>query len=307
MEAACTEPPKDRRLREIRRVLAGVLALNLAVAAAKLGYGSLTSSLAMVADGFHSLFDGTSNVIGLLGLTLAARPPDRDHPYGHGKYQTYAAGAIGLLLLATAWKVGSGAWSRLINGSEAPQVTAASFLVMGGTVVVNAVVTLWERRAGRRLRSDILLADAGHTASDLWVSLGVIASLAAVRAGHPAADPLVGLGVAGVIFWTAFGILRECGTTLSDKARIDPDRLCDVARSVPGVLDCHSIRTRGSAAEVYVDLHVQVAPEITVADGHAVADGVERAIRTALDQVVDVVVHVEPHTPGVENRSKSRS
>ena len=118
-------PEDAARTRSIRIVLWVILGLNLAVAAAKYLYGVATASIAMQADGFHSLFDGTSNVVGLIGLAVAVRPPDRDHPYGHAKYETYAAAIIGAMLLLASWKVGSAAWLRLSNGGEPPGSTPA--------------------------------------------------------------------------------------------------------------------------------------------------------------------------------------
>ncbi|HWR98882.1 MAG TPA: cation diffusion facilitator family transporter, partial [Candidatus Methanoperedens sp.] len=168
------------RTRRVRFVLWAILGLNLAVAAAKYFYGLATASIAMQADGFHSLFDGTSNVVGLIGLAVAVRPPDRDHPYGHAKYETYAAAIIGAMLLLASWKVGAAAWTRLANGGEPPRVDAGSFVVMLVTLGVNIGVAAWERRVGKDLRSELLIADASHTGSDILVSVGVLAGLVAV-------------------------------------------------------------------------------------------------------------------------------
>lgn len=284
----------DRRTR-VRRVLVTVLVLNVAVALAKLGWGYFIGSVSMVADGFHSLFDGASNVIGLVGLGLAARPADRDHPYGHGKYETYASAAIGAMLAVAAYSVGSAAIGRLFEGGPPPRIDSMAFIVMIGTLAVNLMVTFYERSAGRRLGSDILIADASHTASDAFVSIGVIAGLVAVRAGYPSADPLIALGVAGVIAYTALNVFRQATVTLSDTARIEPKLISGVCLAVPGVLGCHHIRTRGSTAEVYVDLHIQVDPSATVTQGHEIADAVERQVCGAFDSVVDVVAHLEPY------------
>src|SRR5512139_3579352 len=266
------------RIRGVRLVLLVILGLNLAVAAAKYLYGVATGSIAMQADGFHSLFDGTSNVVGLIGLAVATRPPDRDHPYGHAKYETYAAAAIGAMLLLAAWRVGAGAWQRLVDGGAPPRVDAGSFAVMAGTLAVNVGVAAWERRMGRKLRSELLIADASHTRSDILVSLGVIAGLVLVRLGWPLADPLLALFVAGAILWTAGQVLRQADRSLSDTARLPIPDVCAVALAVPGVLGCHSIRTRGAEAAVYVDLHVQVDPASTVAEGHRLAEAVERTV-----------------------------
>jgi len=283
------------RIRRIRRVLVTILALNVAVALAKIGWGHLIGSVAMVADGFHSLFDGASNVVGLVGLGLAARPADREHPYGHAKYETYASAAIGAMLALAAYNVGGTALRRLLEGSPPPQVDATAFAVMLGTLAVNIGVTLYERSVGRRLGSEILVADASHTASDAFVSIGVILGLVAVRAGYPAVDPIIAFAVAAVIAYTAFNVFRQATVTLSDAARIDPARIAEVCKAVPGVLGCHHIRTRGTTAEVYVDLHIQVDPEVSVTSGHAIAEVVERTIADSFDEVVDVVAHLEPY------------
>lgn len=282
------------RMREIRRALWAILLLNVAVAAAKLTYGWATGSAAMQADGFHSFFDGASNVVGLVGMGIAARPADRDHPYGHGKYETYASAAIGAMLLFAAYRVGSSAVSQFAGSAEPTRVTFLSFAIMVITLLVNIFITMWERRVGKRLGSEILVADASHTGSDIFVSLGVIVSLVLVRLGFPKADPIVALLVAFAILYTAWGVFKQSGATLSDSARIPAEEICDVALSRAGVLGCHHIRTRGSEGEVYVDLHVQVDATRSVADGHRIAEDVERALCDAFSTVVDVIVHLEP-------------
>ncbi len=282
------------RTRSVRTVLWVILGLNLGVAAAKYFYGIASGSIAMQADGFHSLFDGTSNVIGLIGLAVAIRPPDRDHPYGHAKYETYAAAVIGAMLLLAAWKVGSGAWARLAGGGDPPRVDTGSFAVMLATLGVNIGVAAWERRMGQKLRSELLTADASHTGSDIFVSIGVLAGLVAVRLGWAIADPLLALLVAGAIVWTAGQVLRQADLSLSDTARLAIPDVCAAALAVPGVLGCHSIRTRGAAADVLVDLHIQVDPSSSVAEGHRIAEDVERAVCARFPEVADVLAHLEP-------------
>lgn len=285
----------SERLGTIRKLLWVILFLNLGVAAAKLVWGLISGSSAMQADGFHSMFDGTSNVVGLVGLGLAARPADRDHPYGHRKYETYASAAIGGMLVLAAYRIGSGAIEQLTGQVAPPRVDAISFAVMLVTLGVNIGITLWERSVGKRVGSEILVADASHTASDAVVSIGVIISLIVVRLGYPKADPFVALLVAGAIIMTAWQVFKAAGATLSDTARIPADEICAAATSFPGVLGCHGVRTRGSSGEVYVDLHIQVDESRTVADGHRIAESVERGLCDRFPQVVDVLVHLEPY------------
>jgi cation diffusion facilitator family transporter len=282
------------RYRSVRNVLWAVLALNLTVALAKLVYGIISHSAAMEADGFHSLFDGASNVIGLVGMWFAARPADEDHPYGHGKYETFAAALIGILLIFAGYTVGRGALDSLFGRGVPTEVTTISFTIMLGTLAINILVTAWERRAGKRLGSEVLVADASHTLSDVLVSIGVNVSLIVVRLGWEQADGIVALIVAAVILRTAWAILRGVVHTLGDAARLPADEVAAAAGGVGGVVGCHAVRTRGPESHVYVDLHVQVAPGTTVERGHAITHEVEASLRRAYGQITDVVVHLEP-------------
>lgn len=284
------------RYRQIRRVLWIVLVLNLAVAFAKLGYGLFTHSAAMEADGWHSLFDGTSNVLGLIGLWFAGRPADESHPYGHGKFESFAAALIGVMLAFAGYTVGRGAIDSLFGRGVPTEVTTWSFVIMIGTLGVNSLVTVYERRAGRRLGSEVLIADASHTMSDVLVSIGVIASLVLVRFGITQADGVVALIVAVAIFRTAWSVIRGVLITLGDAARLPADELSAEACRVPGVLECHKVRTRGPEQQVYLDLHLLVDPQTTVAKAHAISHDVEQRLRDKYRQIADVVIHIEPKT-----------
>lgn len=283
------------RVRDIKRVLWIILFLNIGVAVAKLVWGLITRSSAMQADGFHSMFDGTSNVVGLVGMWLASRPADKDHPYGHSKYETYASAAIAVMLGLAAYRIGSNAISGLMGGDSHTVVDLGSFVVMISTLCVNIIITTWERRVGKKLGSDILVADASHTGSDILVSLGVIVSLVLVKMGFRQADGIVALLVAAAIVHTAWGVMKTASATLSDSWRIPPDDISDFVLTLPGVLGVHHVRTRGSEAFVYVDLHVQVDESRTVADGHRIAEEVERKIAEKFTEVADVIVHLEPY------------
>ena len=186
-KAFASKNPVSQRMRSIRRVLWIVLMLNLAVAAAKYVYGVISGSASMQADGIHSVFDSAGNVVGLVGIALAVRPADEGHPYGHAKFETYASLAIGALLLLAAFEVGSSAIAKLVSGVFTVEVTPISFAVMIGTLAVNLGVTTYERRCAKRLKSEVLAADANHTLSDALVSVGVIVGLVAVSLGFPIA------------------------------------------------------------------------------------------------------------------------
>jgi len=281
------------RTKDVRFILWAVLVLNLLVAGAKLLYGVMTGSLSMQADGFHSLFDGVSNIVGLVGLWVASFPPDADHPYGHKKYETLAAAGIGAMLMGTCLYL---LWNSYEHWLEAvhPSVTATSFAVMVGTMVVNYGVMRWERCKGDQLRSEILVADSRHTGSDILTSSSVLAGLVAVQMGYPLMDPIIAVAIAGVIAYTGVQVLWETSRSLTDMARLDPEAVRRAVLANKDVLDCHEIRTRGLPDHIFVDLSVHVRATMSLTDAHAVAHQVEDALKQQFEGVAEVIVHVEP-------------
>ena len=277
----------------VRRVLWITLALNLAVSAGKVLVGLLSGSLAMVADGYHSLVDGSNNVIGLIVAAFAFAPPDRAHPYGHRKFETAATLVIGLALLALAWQVFSGALGRTTEPAL-PEIGPLNWAVMAVTIGVNVFVSWYEAREGRRLGSAFLVADATHTRADLYVSLGVVASFVAALLGLGWADPLVAVAIGAIIAWQAVRILLAAFNVLTDRAVIAADQLEPLAATVPGVLRVHDVRTRGRGDAVYVDLTVHLDPALSLREAHGVADRIEASLQQARPEIVDVVVHLEP-------------
>ncbi|MDQ3411293.1 MAG: cation diffusion facilitator family transporter [Chloroflexota bacterium] len=287
---------RSRRADAIRRTLLVVLGLNLLVAAAKLGYGVSSGSVAMTADGVQSLLDGLANVIGLAGIAIAAKPPDREHHYGHERYETLAAVAIAGLMAISVVEIAQSAIARWQSGDR-PEVTAFSFVILLGTMAVNAGVSVWERRAARRWQSDLLVADARHTASDVVVSATVIVGLLGERFGLAGADAAVSLVVAGVIAWTAWGILREASLVLTDASFVEPGQLLAAIVAVPGVVTAHNLRARSSGGRFWVEVHITVHPNLRVTEAHELATAVEARIRRQVGPATQALVHVEPAEP----------
>lgn len=288
------------RHQETSRVLLQVLFLNLAVAAAKLIFGYATGAISILSDGFHSLTDSASNVMGLVGLRAARKPPDQDHPYGHRKYETLAAAGIFVFLLFVVLEVVRAALERLAQGGS-PRVTAASFTVMAVTLGINLLVVRYESTRGRALNSELLLADAAHTRSDVLTSCGVLVSLAGTRAGYPILDPLGGLVVAVFIARTGIEIARDTARILSDRVVMDEEDIRQVVMSVPEVLGCHHIRTRGTADHTFLDLHVWFPGATPLFEAHRVCHIVKDRLMRKYPQIADAVIHIEP-PPGSSDR-----
>ena len=277
----------------VRRVLWYTLGLNLLVSFSKIAVGKLSHSTSMQADGYHSLIDGSNNVVGLVVTALAYAPPDEGHPYGHRKFETAATLVIGLALLGVAFTVVEQAL-RQVSRSSVPEIGALNWVVMAVTLGINLFVAWYEDREGRRLGSVYLQADAAHTRSDIYVTLGVVASFAGARAGVPWVDGVVAMAIAAFIAVLGVRILIGSFHTLTDRAVIAPDKLSTVVLGVPGVRNCRDVRTRGGADAVYVDLIVHVDSTLTLREAHDVADWIEEALQRAYPEIVDVVVHLEP-------------
>jgi cation diffusion facilitator family transporter len=283
----------QQRAREVNRVLWIVLGLNLGVAALKLVFGFLTGALSMIADGFHSSLDATSNVVGLAGLRLARRAPDSSHPYGHRKFEALAALGISLFLFIACYEILTSLLGRL-HGTHEIDATPHAFAAMFVTIGVNLLVTRYEARAATRLHSMILAADAKHTRSDVFVSFGVLASLLAARLGFPALDLVVAVAIAGFIAYSGYQIVHDSFAVLADARAVDPEHVTRIATGVDGVSAAHRVRSRGLPDDIHIDLHVHVSAQMSVAQAHELAHEASKRIRAEIEGVTDVVIHVEP-------------
>jgi cation diffusion facilitator family transporter len=263
------------------------------VAGAKLVFGYATGAVSMISDGFHSVTDSASNVMGLVAARAARKPPDADHPYGHRKYETLAAAGIFVMLLLVVVEVLRAAGTRLLEGG-APRVTVWSFAVMLLTLAINLFVVRYERAQGRSLKSELLLADAMHTQSDVMTSCAVIASLAAVSLGFPILDPIAALVIAAFIARSGWYIARESGGILSDKVVLEEDDIHRVVMSVPEVVGCHHIRSRGSADHIFLDLHVWFHADTTLFEAHRLSHVVKDVLMEKFPQIADAIIHIEP-------------
>lgn len=291
--ASGQEVAAGRRLDRIAAILWWILWLNLAVAVAKLLYGWRSGAIAMTADGVHSLLDASSNVIGLVGVAVARRPPDANHPYGHRKYETFAALGIAAMLFFGCHEIVGAAIERLRN-PRLPDITPLGFGIIGLTMAINLFVVWVERREGRRLQSELLTADAAHTGSDVLASLLVLVSFVAVRAGIGWADVAVAAVIVVLIAVAGVRILLGTLSTLSDERRIAPQLVEAAALEEPGVLEAHNVRSRGPRDDIHLDLHILVDPRMAIAAAHEVGHRVEHRLRARWPGLTDVVVHVEP-------------
>jgi cation diffusion facilitator family transporter len=282
------------RYASVGRVLVRVLLLNLTVALAKLGFGYFSGAVSVLSDGFHSLIDASSNVVGLIGIRAASQPPDEDHPYGHRKYETVASTVFMGFAALVVLEVLRNAYNHLSGGVPEHSITLASFAVMLVTVAVNLFVIWYETREGKRLSSEMLLADAMQTRADVWSSLTVIVALVGARLGYPLLDPLAALVVAAFIAYGGYQIFHTTTGILSDRVVMLDKDVELVVMSVPGVLGCHQIRTRGSEDHVFLDLHVWLPAEMRLDEAHHLSHIVKDKLMARYPQIGDAIIHIEP-------------
>jgi cation diffusion facilitator family transporter len=281
------------RYAEVTRVLYRVLFLNLAVAVAKIVLGYSTGAVSIVSDGFHSLTDSASNVVALIGVSVARQPPDAQHPYGHRKYETMASLGILVFLVVVLVEVLTAAADRFVNGGS-PRVFPEGIGLMTLTLVVNLWVVAYELREGRRLKSEVLRADAKHTRSDVLTTGAVLGALMGVWWGYPLLDPMAALLVAGFIGHACWSIAQEASRILADEIVLPEAQVRAVVQSVPEVLGCEKIRTRGSADYAFLDLHLWLNGNTSLEQAHATSHVVKDRLMTKFPQLADVVIHIEP-------------
>jgi len=282
----------DRATR-IRRVLVGLLFANLAVVTTKLIVGIASHSLAVFGDALHSSVDALNNIVALVVIRVATQAPDEDHPYGHSKFETLGALAIVGFLSITSFELVRGAIGRLAGDRAVPSITDVQLVVLVLGLGVNVLVAWYEHRRGMELSSDLLVSDAAHTRSDVYISIGVLASLLLARLGWWWADPVVGIVIAFLIVRVAYEIIQRTVPVLVDQRAVPTQAIHEVAGAVSGVRNVYDIRSRGGDHMRYAEVTIAVDRATNVADAHAIADDVEHRLTHDL-QLTHVTVHIEP-------------
>jgi cation diffusion facilitator family transporter len=290
------------RVRAVRRVFWITLGLNAIVAISKASYGYITGSVALGTDSVHSMLDGASNVLALLGLHWSTAPANPRHPYGHRKIEILAALGIGVLIVISLFELAGAAVESLRGHRAAPHVGWSAYAVVAGTMVINFFVTRYEHDRGHELGSHLLCADAKHTQSDLYASGAVLLSFLAVRNGWAWADGAGALILVALVGRAAWLVFKDNVPVLLDAAILDPARIVDLAAHVEGVENVHRVRSRGMRNAVELDLHMQVAPGMSVIDAHRLASQIENDLKLKFPELSDVVIHIEP-TPHPNRRT----
>ncbi len=274
--------------------------LSIAVAGATIALKGaaylVTGSVGLLSDALESLVNLVAACVALVALTVAMRPPDKEHPFGHGKAEYFASATEGALILLAAVSIALTALERMIHPHEILDVgigLAISVVASGLNLGVASVLY----RAGKRYNSITLVADAKHIMTDVWTSVGVVFAVGVVAAtGWQILDPLIALVVAANIVWSGADLLRCSVAGLMDESLPDSDQAAIRSALEPYSdrgIRYHALRTRQAGAQGFVTVHIIVPGQWTVANGHATVEEIEKRIRAAVPHV-HVTTHMEP-------------
>lgn len=279
---------------QVRKVLIITLLLNLFVMGLKVVVGFSTGSLSLLADALHSVTDSANNVLGLVTTHFSSPQPDRDHPYGHQKFEAVGALGIAAFLGIACFEILQTAVERIMHGGKPINVSGTELWLLLIVLGINIFVAFYERRIGQQVMSPILIADAKHTMSDVWVTISVLAGLIGVWIlDWQWLDMVLSFPVALLVFWSGWTVLRENLPWLVDEVAIAPEAIHDVVMQVPGVINCHSIASRGLLGrQVFIEMHL-VVDATDVATAHDITEAVEESLEERFSPV-RINIHVEP-------------
>jgi cation diffusion facilitator family transporter len=280
----------SERDRKVQRLIIIEGCANLLVLAVKVVVGLSTGSLAILADAIHSLTDVANNIVAWIVIRLSAMPADREHPYGHRKFETLAVFGLATLLAVLAFEIAKNAITK-----EATEIVSGTWelTLMIGVLVVNVILASWQRYWARRLKSGIMLADAAHTFADVLTTVVVIVGWQLSTMGFLILDRVCAFGVAGVVFYLAYRLYKSVFPVLVDEYAIDPEKLKSAVMKVPGVKKVGRIRSRWIGSEIAIDMVVSVNAELTTEESHRIAVEIETMVEDRFN-VGDAFIHIEP-------------
>ncbi|MDV4149659.1 cation diffusion facilitator family transporter [Clostridium sp. AL.422] len=279
----------------MKKILLVLLAANLLVAISKIIVGYVINSSSVMADGFHSISDSASNIVGIIGVTLASKPKDTEHPYGHKKFEIISSIIIGLMLLLLGFNIIKSSVVKLFV-PVVLNITLESLVIIAATLAINIFVSKYENNQGHKLNSKILIADSLHTKSDIFVSLGVLVALITVRLGlPPIIDTITSFIISFFILHAAYEIIRDNISSLTDKVMVEENVIANIVKEFTAIEDVHNIRSRGYNDHIFLDMHIKVDSNLNVDEAHTLVHEIENALNTKLNKKVDLIIHVEPN------------
>lgn len=269
--------------------------VNLVLVLVKLAAGIIGKSEALIADAAHSLSDLLSDFVVLASLKIARRPVDEDRPYGYGRVENVGTGVLGVILIAAGVGI---FWDALVTIREGIGYTP-TFIALAGaflSIVVKELMFRYTVKVGTKTGSPSVIANAWHHRSDALSSVASFIGIGAAMGGWEIFDPLAAIIVTALIVKAGWGISMDSFRDIIDTAvkKDVRDNIIRAALNVPGALNYHDLKTRKTGSEILVDIHIEVDSKMNVFDAHNIADSVRDAIMTRVQNVADVLVHIDP-------------
>ncbi len=287
---------QQQRYQEVRKVTLIGSALDFSLGTAKIVIGWMANSQALVADGVHSLSDLLTDFMVLYAAKHSHKEADNEHPYGHGRIETLTTASLGLVLVAIAFGIGYHSIQRLDDNEAVMEFSVLAFSIALISVLTKEWIYRYTVSAARRLRSDMLMANAWHSRSDAFSSMVVLVGIVGVALGHAYLDAIAAVIVAAMIAKIGIDLLRSSTQELIDSA-LEPEKVALLRQqivAVNGVRSIHMLRTRKSAGNILVDVHIQVDPRLSVSEGHRIGDVVRQSLLNQEDGITDVTIHIDP-------------
>lgn len=288
-------PDKRKITRQVASVGAGG---NIALSAFKLVAGILGNSTAMITDAVHSLSDVFATAIAFIGVRLAERDADTDHPYGHERFESVASLALGLILLFTGLAIGFSSLESLATRSYLDAATPSILALVAAivSICVKEGMFWYTRHWARVINSSAFMADAWHHRSDALSSIGALAGIGASMLGFRAGDALASLVICVIILKVAFDVLKDALSNLTDTAcdTAFEHEIADVVKGTPGVIRIDNLRTRKFGNKVYVDVEIAVDGSQTLSQAHEIAETAHNSVESRFDTVKHIMIHENP-------------
>jgi cation diffusion facilitator family transporter len=289
-------PNHQQRYKAVRKVTLVGSVVDFLLGVTKIVVGWLANSQALIADGIHSFSDLLTDFIVLYAAKHSHKEADEDHPYGHGRIETLATVGLGFALIIIAVGIAYDSLRRLNDPGMLLEPGFWALIVAVVSVISKEWIYHYTKAAARRLRSDMLMANAWHSRSDAISSIVVVIGVAGAMYGYPYLDAVAAVVVAAMIAKIGFNLIRSSSKELIDTA-LDPEKIDTIRQhiyDVNGVRSVHMLRSRKSAGDAFVDVHIQVDPRLSVSEGHQIGDAVRCRLMSEVDVVTDVTVHIDP-------------
>lgn len=275
-------------------VILVIFLCNIALALGKIIIGISIQALSMISDGLHSGLDAVSNIMGLAGIKISEKPPDFDHPYGHQKFEVFAAMAISVFMGVTCFEIILNIIHRLKHPQIMPKPTLMALGIMIISMGLNLMMSWYERKKGNQYNSQYLWADSAHVGTDFLASVSVLVALIISKLHWGNIDVIVSGWIVIIILRSAYQIVTQSLQILSDHSVLDPASVASLVTNIPGIISCHKVRSRGMPGNIFIDLHIQVPAQLTVKRSHQLAHQVVAVIKEKIAGVNEVWVHTEP-------------